>query len=198
MRRAWAWALAAAARWGACTDAALVLRADVAFKMDLPLPAPATAAAAAVLLPHPAPPCARLTATPNGHRRVGDTFFYLPADLYARLAYALRVKDALSIKPIALHDLGDFLPHRRLRFWLAGEYESNTAVAPNPLFFQTGRDGATEQSKPCAVRPVSVPWAPDGKAVWAAALESARVNAQEARGLLGSYEYTAHGAARLG
>ena len=86
----------------------LVVRADVAFKMPLPLPQPWSKHAGSVLLPHPAPPCARLTQTPNAHRRVGDTFFYVPRDLYGRLRYAFTIKDEFDIKSIALHDLADF------------------------------------------------------------------------------------------
>ena len=88
IRSTWAWASARAEAWGLCWDAVLFLRADVAFKMVLPLPLPYSPLASAVYLPHPAPPCAGLTATPNGHRRVGDTFFYIPRDLAARLQYA--------------------------------------------------------------------------------------------------------------
>ena len=167
--------------------------------MVLPLPPPYSTLASAVYLPHPAPPCAGLTATPNANRRVGDTFFYVPRDLAARLAYTFRVKDERDIKAIALHDLSDFLPHARIRYWLRGEYESNTAIAPNPLFFQTGRDGALLASRPCSARPVSVPWAPDGKKVWAEALGSASSHAAEAQALLGSFEYsTPRAEARLG
>ena len=195
MSSTWQWALVTAAQWESCWDAVLVLRVDVAFKMPLPLPAPWSPPASFVHLPHPAPPCGGLTATPNGHRRVGDTFFYVPRDLYGRLQYAFAVKDELDIKSIALHDLSDWLPLERLRFWMRDEYQSNTAIAPNPLFFQTGRDGATSKSQTCAVKPISVPWAADGEAVWAEALQSARAQAHR---LLGSYPYASQASPDLG
>ena len=58
---------------------------------------------------------------------------------------------------------------------------------------QTGRDGALPASKACAIKPISVPWAPDGAKVWAEALRSAREHAADAERLLGSYVYRRHG-----
>ena len=177
---------------GGCWDAMLVLRTDIAFKATLPIPPPWSDHAAAFHVPHPAPSCGGLTQTPNGNKRVGDSFFYVPRDLHERLAYAMEAKDELYLKAIALHDLADWLPTDRLRYWMRGEYESNTAIAANPLFFQTGRDAATKRSRPCAARPDSVLWAENGSAVWA--LETT-AEGQEGPALVGSFPYVGLGVA---
>ena len=172
-------------------QAMLILRADVAFKLHLPLPAPFSAEAFAVHVPHAVPSCGGLTATPGQRRRVGDTFLFVPRELNDRLRYALEAKDEANIKALALHDLADWLPTKRLRFWLEGEYESNTAVASNPLYFQTGRDAATPASRKCSQRPISVSWGKDGKAVWAAERKSAEEGERAGNSrLVGSFRYT--------
>ena len=87
--------------------------------------------------------------------------------------------------------MADWLPTKRLRFWLEGEYESNTAVASNPLYFQTGRDAATPASRKCSQRPISVSWGKDGKAVWAAERKSAEEGERAGNSrLVGSFRYT--------
>ena len=169
-----------------CWDAMLVLRVDIAFKQTLPLPLPWTAAASAFHVPHPAPSCGGLSATPGGLKRVGDSFFYVPRDLHERTGYAFEAKDELYLKAIALHDLADWLPADRMRSWMTGRYESNTAIASNPLFFQTGRDAAKETATtPCAPRPDSIRWGADGLAVWKAQMATRGGGGK----LVGSFEF---------
>ena len=103
----------------------------------------------------------------------------------------------MNLKVIALHDLTDWLPLERMRVWMSGSFESNTAIASNPLFFQTGRDAASERSKQCSTRPDSVLWrgkggSPDGQAVWDSQILSAKMNAEQASLRVGSFSPDIH------
>ena len=199
LRSSWRWVRGNIAESATCWDAILVLRADVAFKQPLPLPPAWTPLASSVHVPHPTPGVSATT-----HQKVGDIFFLIPRDLFERMRYVLETKDELGMQD-GLHDLADWLPRGRMRYWVPSQHETNTNIAPNPLFFQTGRDGAVDcagdavrPDEPCAARgPWStgggwakiVTWGDDGDAVWASQLAAARRHAARVSDVLGSHPY---------
>jgi hypothetical protein len=78
-----------------------------------------------------------LEKSPRGRYRISDMLVYVPADMVEMVMRAVDLKISRNLRPAAFHDLGDWVPARRLRLWCSYKQGSHRVQNTPTVYIQS-------------------------------------------------------------